>query len=146
MNDQITFNEEVIGGHLSNYARQKIAETLAKFEGKRVSITIAKFVKIRSSNQNRFMHGPFFKAIKAAHAEAGEILSPDAVKELFKKAFGLRETIRGIDRSEVEILKSTKKYSTIECEEAMEKARAEYAQYGHYLPFPNENLCEKAKQ
>lgn len=140
--DQITFNEEVIGGHLSNYARQKIANTLAKFEGKRVSITIAKFVKQRSGNQNRFMHGPFFKAMRAAHLEAGEELSLGAVKEIFKNKFGLQINVCGIDGQEIEVLKSTKDYSTIECEEAMEKARAAYAEYNHYLPFPNENQGE----
>lgn len=138
MSDSITITAPVAGGKIPDHTRRLIADAIAKLEGKRVSITIARFIKQRSSNQNRFMHGPFFKAMRAAHAEAGEQLTLDQVKVIFKDAFGVRETLKRVDGTEFEALKSTREYTTIECEEAMEKARAEYAKYNHYLPFPNE--------
>lgn len=137
--DQLTFIAQVTQGRLPPATRRVVAEAIAKLEGRVVVITVAKFVRRRSSNQNRFMHGPFFKAMRSAHTEAGEVLTLDEVKELFKKSFGLRSTIRSIDGTEVEILKSTKDYTTTECEEAMEKARAFYAQYDQHLPFPHED-------
>lgn len=135
---------EVCNGRISDNARRAITEKLAFLEGKQVMLTIEKFVRNRSSNQNRFMHGPFFKAMIAAHAEAGEILTLDEIKDIFKRDFGIKKTVRTITGEYIEIPVSTRKYSTIQCEECMEKARAKYAEFNHYLPFPNEGLYGNA--
>ncbi len=131
---------QVTQGRLEPAVKLAIKELLQGLEGKSVRITIEKFVRTRTTKQNRFMHGPFFDAIMEAHAERGIPLSKKQVKQLFKDAFGVMETVTGINGEPRQQQKSTADYTTVECEEAMEKARAEYAKYDVWLPFPNENL------
>jgi hypothetical protein len=138
--DAITVHSDVIDGQIRSEARLHIARCLKHFDGKRVTIVIRRFVKTRSSKQNRFMHGPFFKALQTMFHEAGSELTTEQTKEFFKNKFGVRELITAPDGTTHEILKSTAKYGTIECEECMEKARAWAAGYGQALPFPNEQM------
>lgn len=135
----ITVHSDIVNGCLKKETSAHIGRCLKNFEGKRVTIIIKRFVKTRSAKQNKFMHGPFFKALQAMFHEAGSDISDDQVKEFFKEQFGVRELIIAPDGSAHEILKSTAKYSTVECEECMEKARAWAAHYGQLLPFPNED-------
>ncbi len=113
---------------------------LSHFAGKRVRITIELLGKRRSCQQNRFMHGPFFAAVQQAHLEAGQLLSPEEVKDMLKQEFGLKTIRRGISGNDVVVLKSTAQYTTTECEDFMTRIRAHYAQFGFELPFPNEHL------
>lgn len=139
--DTITVHSDVNNGLLAESVSKHIRRMMLEhFEGKRVTVTIKRFMKIRSSNQNRFMHGPFFKALQTMFREAGNDISPDQVKEFFKEMFGVREVITAPDGTAHYIMKSTAKYSTVECEQCMEKARAWAAHYGQSLPFPNEQM------
>ena len=139
MAQNITVHDDVTNGLISKRVAQHIRRCLAMFEGKRVTITVKPFVKRRTLNQNAFMHGAFFDALRQMFHDAGSELSAGEVKEFFKAAFGQRVTLTAPDGKQYETLKSTALYSTVECEEAMEKARAWAAEYGVFLPYPNEH-------
>lgn len=139
MAQNITVHSDVTNGLISNGVAQHLRRCLAAFEGKRVTIIIKPFVKLRTSNQNRFLHGVFLPAMRQMFREGGSDLDADEMKEVFKEAFGVRVTVTAPDGKQYEILKSTAKYSTKECEDSMERARAWAAQFGVFLPFPNEN-------
>lgn len=134
----ITVHSDVTGGLISRGVAEHLKRCLAMFEGKRVTITIKPFVKRRTPNQNRFMHGAFFSAMRQMFSEGGIEVSAAEVKEFFKQKFGVRVVITAPDGNPYEILKSTASYTTKECEEAMERARAWAASWGVLLPYPNE--------
>lgn len=138
MAESIHITADIVNGKLPEHARARITTALAGLNGKRVSITIAKFVKRRSSNQNRFMHGPFLKALRGMFLDGGRDYSAKQVKEIFKRQFGFTELLELPSGEQVEVQKSTADYTTVECEEAMEKARAWAAEFGFFLPIPNE--------
>lgn len=134
-----TIHSDVVKGRIETRAALHLSNCLAAFEGKRVTLTLRLFAKTRSSKQNRFMHGPFFKAWRAVLMNHGIVLSPTQAKELFKRMFGPTETITLPNGEVQEILKSTAEYTTLECEDSMEKARVYAAiHFGEELPFPNE--------
>jgi hypothetical protein len=69
--------------------------------------------------------------------DAGVDLNYKQVKQFFKEQFGESDVIPTLGGGQCEILKSTADYTTIECERAMERARAHFAPW-FPLPFPNE--------
>lgn len=131
-------------GKLDARAKEALAGALACLVGVPIVITVQKYVKRRSLNQNAFMHGPFLEALGDFLNECGSDSTPSAVKEFFKKMFGVYETVHLPDGTVERVPKSTADYSTVECEEAMEKARAWAADWGCMLPFPNESLGKQA--
>lgn len=135
----MTIHTDVVDGDFKEVARNHIRHFLKGLNGKRVTVAIRPFVKTRSSNQSRFLHGVFLKAMQGMFHDAGSELSAEQVKELFKEKFGVRESITMPDGSAHDVLKSTAKYSTVEIEESMERARSWAANYGVMLPFPNED-------
>lgn len=128
-------------GHLEIDLRELIASQMRALAGSTVTISITKFVRKRSDNQNRFFHGPFLTACVLMYHDAGNIdMDDEAVKEDLKELFGLRHAaVTRPDGTVVRPLKSTADYTTIEMEDFMEKLRSHFAPFGYSLPFPNEN-------
>lgn len=114
-----------------------LAQALAPFEGKEVRVTVEKRERKRSLNQNAFMHGPFLESMQAMFAYFGDDYEPEFVKSIFKNQFGVKKEIKlpsgGIETIDV----SSAKWTTTQCEEAMEKARRFYAAFWQ-LPYPHE--------
>lgn len=128
----------VTNGKIQPTIRERIAEAIAAHEGKAIVITIARAIKRRSNNQNRFLHGVFLPAMRQMFADAGENHTAEEIKVIFKQEFGFKMSIAMPDGRFIEVPKSTADYTTLECEQAMDKARAWAASFGYELPFPNE--------
>lgn len=120
----------------------RLLEAVKQYSIKPLTITIEPYKKQRSSNQNRFMHGVFLPALQDMFADCGEIVTPEVAKEYFKRNFGVWVQLKLPNGDIDEVPKSTARYSTIECEMAMEKARAWAAGFGYRLPFPNESASK----
>lgn len=128
----------VTNGKIPPTIRERIAEAIAAHNGKAIVVTIARAVKRRSNNQNRFLHGVFLPAMRQMFADAGKNHTEAQIKDIFKHHFGEKTTIDMPDGTFCEIDKSTADYSTLEAEKSMERARAWAAGLGYELPFPNE--------
>jgi hypothetical protein len=133
----ISIQSDVKNGEIEPSILAHLLRCIKAFEGKRVSIVLKEYVKTRSGNQNRFLHGYLLPALRNMFRDAGSDLSAEQVKELFKQEFGVREVVTLPNGNLIEILKSTAKYTTVEFEHSMERARAWAAQYGVQLPFPS---------
>lgn len=126
----------VRGGKLVDSA---LSQALLAHEGKDVEITVARKRKKRSLNQNAFMHGAFLESMQEMFADFGNDYEPEFVKDIFKKQFGVKREVVMIDGSIEFVEVSTAKWSTTECETAMERARRFYANFWQ-LPYPNESV------
>ena len=122
--------------------RKLLADTLATFSG-RVSITIQKAKKIRSGQQNRYLHAAFTILSKELINYTGdERYKPELVKDIVKCKF---LTVDMIKESSGEVIgtriKSTTELSTLEMNEFIENMiRWATEQFNINIPYPNENL------
>lgn len=116
---------------------EQLRNLLAKHHGKDVKITVERKRKNRSLNQNSFMHGPFLESLAEMFADFGHDYEPEFVKDIFKKQFGVKREVKMPDGSIEMVEVSTAKWSTTECETAMERARRFYAPF-YQLPYPRE--------
>jgi len=112
-------------------------QLLEKHSGKDVKITVERKRKNRSLNQNAFMHGPFLESMREMFADFGNDYEPEFVKDIFKRQFGVKREVKFPDGSSQMVEVSTAKWSTTECETAMERARRFYAEF-YQLPYPRE--------
>jgi hypothetical protein len=127
-------------GKLEGWASDSIKKLLARMEGKRLRVTIAVYVKKRTDNQNRFLHGVFLPAMYEMYCEFGNDFDIGMVKEIFKEMFCPRIPVILPDGTEEMYPVPTSELTIIQCEEAMEKARAYFAPFGQALPYPNEAM------
>lgn len=112
-------------------------QLLAKHEKKDVKITVERKRKNRSLNQNSWLHGGFLPAMCEMFADFGYDYEPEFVKDIFKKQFGVKREVKLPDGTTEMVEVSTAKWSTTECETAMERARRFYAEF-YQLPYPRE--------
>jgi hypothetical protein len=122
--------------------RKLLADTLATFSG-RVSITIQKAKKVRSGQQNRYLHAAFTILSKQLINYTGdERYTAAMVKDIVKCKF---LTVDMINESSGEVIgtriKSTTELSTFEMNEFIENMiRWAAEQFNITIPYPNENL------
>lgn len=128
-------------GKLEPWKGKALQEIVSKFEGKVILITAQEFHKSITNPQMRFLHGVFLPALRELYKEQGIDLSFETLKETFKAKFGELETVYHPDGSVTHQPKSIAKWGRKEANEAMERARAEYANYGQ-LPFPTKEEIE----
>jgi hypothetical protein len=122
--------------------RKLLTDTLATFSG-RVLITIQKAKKIRSGQQNRYLHATFTILSKELINYTGdERYTAAMVKDIVKCKF---LTVDMINESSGEVIgtriKSTTELSTLEMNEFIENTiRWAAEQFNITIPYPNENL------
>jgi hypothetical protein len=120
-------------GMLPKQASESIKKELLLFAGKRVTITIEKYKKIRSNEQNAYYHGVIIKIISDYTG-----YSKEEVHELLKKEFIGKKTVKIGDR-EVEIGESTTKLTTTDFMGYISEIQQWCSEtIGLYLPDPNE--------
>lgn len=93
----------------------------------------------RSPNQNAYAWGVVVKALQAAAAERGQVLSKEQAKRLACIAVGHRELKDTFGVLTVEA-KPTKSLSVPEFEELMERIRAWAAEQNIIIPLPGEGI------
>ena len=130
------------GKFVPNNSKQFINE-FAQFEGKQVEVTVKRWYKKRSLNQNDYYWGVIIVLITNAINELGNEFDSETVHEYLKGLF-LKDTKELIDKNsgetkQIEYIKTTTKLTTVEFETYLEKCRQFAAeQFDTYIPNPNE--------
>lgn len=119
---------------------QKIFEAL---KGQRVELTVKKWHKTRSNNQNSYYWGVIVEMITFAINDLGNEFEKDTIHELLRSMF-LQTTNEIVNKESGEVkqvtyIKSTTKLTTVEMEVYLEKCRVYAAEtFDCYIPNPNE--------
>jgi hypothetical protein len=137
MTHKYTFDGQVKDNRLRIYDEQAMKNTYQYFEGCPVWVTIEKARNKRSNPQNAYLWGVCYKLI--SDFTGYEI---DEVHEICKAKFlpSERELVNK-DTGEIEkvtIGASTRKLTTVEFCEYIEKIQRFFAQLGCQIPDPNE--------
>lgn len=99
-------------------------------EGKEVAVTVTKYRKSRSDNQNRYLWGVVYKLVSESTGYTVDE-SHAAMKMLFLRVLG--------DGKKPDTVRSTKSLTTTEFEEYTENMRRWAAvEIGTFIPEPNE--------
>lgn len=135
------FYSDVRNGTLQTSTRNKVAELLKYFEGKRIRIVISKAKSKRSEQQNRYLHLLFTIFTDALNDLGNEFKMPE-VKELCKTKFALIDVVNE-ETGEVigQRIKGTSEMNKTELNEFFENIiRWASEHFGIILPYPNEQL------
>lgn len=117
----------------------EIIDAVRKMIGKRVTIILKQYRKIRSSPQNAYYWCVVIPAILAMFRELGNDADSDDVHEFLKMRVGKLAQAYVLPGDKVlRALGSTTKLTTIEFEDYLTKCRAFAAEYGVIIPLPNE--------
>lgn len=112
--------------------REGMLNAIAALEGKRICLTIEPFTKKRSIPQNSYYHGVVLK-ILANHLG----FLPKALHEVLKFKFLCDD-----HEAELPRVRSTSELTTVEFIEYIEQIAQLAANYGCYIPEPNEPLYD----
>lgn len=103
-------------------------------------VFITSDIKRRSIPQNSYLWGAVYKTIQDALLDAqGQHYDLEDIHEYCKQMFGGKVNIQG-----AEIAKSTRKYSTIELSDYVERIRAHFIQFDINIPEPSEENDEQS--
>jgi hypothetical protein len=125
----MTFPGTITDGKLLLDSKADFTAHLHTLEGRRVEISVEKFVKHRTNNQNRYFHGVVIPVIQQ---ETGE--DPEKIKAFLKEKFGAK-----IVTFDSWIPKPTHLMDTVELTELVEGSRLwanEFLKVN--IPDPNE--------
>lgn len=135
------FYSDVREGRLQTGVRNKVADALKSYEGKRVYITISKASSKRSEQQNRYIHLLFTIFTEQLNELGNEFTMPQ-VKDLCKAKFALIDVVNE-ETGEVigQRIKGTSEMGKLELNEFFEKVIRWASEMFHIeLPYPNEQL------
>lgn len=119
----------------------EIIDAVRKMIGKRVTIVLKQYRKIRSNPQNAYYWSVVIPAIVDMFRESGNDADSDDVHEFLKMRVGKLAQAYVLPGDKVlRALGSTTKLTTMEFEIYLEKCRAFAAEYGVVIPLPNEEV------
>lgn len=94
--------------------RSKLFESIAKFEGKNITITVERKKEKRSNNANAYYWGVVVKMIKmVVEEQTGEIVTAQDVHDLLKGQFNSKSIIKGDIDSDLSIVKIPQSTATL---------------------------------
>jgi hypothetical protein len=135
---KVSIHSRVEGGRLKSN-RAALSCALADFEGKDVTITIARKKKTRSNEQNRFYWGALLPIVQAAFRDIGHILTQEETHLMLRAKFLNVALPIGEDGLFIDHIRSTTELSTTEFMEYIESIRWWcYENLGVTIPEPNE--------
>lgn len=137
---KITITSSVENGKLVRN-RTLLSETIQRFNGKEITITIEQKRKKRSNQQNRYLHA-LFTIFKNELNELGNKFTVLEVKDLCKYKFSMVDVINE-ESGEVigQRIKGTSEMTPTELNTFFEEIIQWAAEAFHIeLPLPNENL------
>lgn len=115
-----------------------IVAYLKKYDGKKVVVTIKRWVKPRSTQQNRYYFGVVVKAVTEAFLDAGNVVDEEEVHHFLKRHVGkLKRSIVLPDGSVEYTLGSTKHLSTQRFNDYLTACTVWCHQCGIDVPPPN---------
>lgn len=135
----ITFPTTVINGTISSN-RKPIKEAIAAFEGKEITITIAKKSKRRSNEQNAYLWGVVYPIVKNGLKEIGyNQITIEQVHELLKGTFIKEDIVNELSGEVKTITGHTSDLTTSQFMDYLAQIK-QFAseQLGCYIPDPNE--------
>jgi hypothetical protein len=139
MTSAIEFSGLVKDGRLPATVAEKFNDVLRRLDGKRFILTIREQKRRRSLNQNNYYFGVLVKRITEVFRDVGNDMDEVEVHEYLKDEVGKLTRIAVLPDGEVvKIRGSTKRLTTAEFENYLEKVRAWAATMGIALPLPNE--------
>lgn len=127
---------------------EKIVSTAAEWEGivrignkmlfvhkRPFLVYLTSDIKRRSIPQNSYMWGIVYKAIQGKLLdEQGQHYDLEDIHEYCKQMFGVRIMV-----NMAEVIKSTRKYTTVQMIDYVERIRAHFAQFDVIIPEPINN-------
>lgn len=142
-NDSITISGYVRDGKMPHKCGEMVRSLIARMEGQKVDITVAKAKKRRSNGQNAFYYGVVIPAVKELFSASGDTVSETFVHTYLKAEIGgFKTMITMPDGTKRYACDSSTKLSTMQWEDWMDKIRAWAAEYDVMIPFPNEGQNE----
>tara|TARA_R110000868_G_scaffold275059_1_gene534731 strand:+ start:47 stop:487 length:441 start_codon:yes stop_codon:yes gene_type:complete len=139
MVQSISFNSKVLNGKLVSN-RKPLNDFIATFEGKEITITVAKKKKKRSNPQNAFYWGVVVPIVKNGLLEIGYKLSNERTHDFLKERF-LKEDLANEETGEVigSISRHTSELTTSQFMEYLAEIQQFSAEFlGVQIPDPNE--------
>jgi hypothetical protein len=132
---------EVINGKLIRN-RNLILDALNALNGNKITITLQKEKKSRTSPQNRFYWGVVVELVRQGLKDAGHVLNTQDTHEMLKLRF-LKEILMVNENTGevVERIKSTSELTTSEMNDYISEIQIFASEYlGIIIPDPNEEI------
>tara|TARA_R110000868_G_scaffold350640_1_gene611890 strand:+ start:330 stop:776 length:447 start_codon:yes stop_codon:yes gene_type:complete len=139
--ESVSFNSKVLNGKLVSN-RKPLNDFIATFEGKEITITVAKKKKKRSNPQNSFYWGVVVPIVKDGLKGNGILANTEQTHELLKNRF-LKIDLANEDTGEVlfQSVKSTSELTTSQFMEYLAEIQQFSAEFlGVQIPEPNEQI------
>lgn len=147
---KIDIRSEIINGKFTRN-RDAIVDAINQYEGKEVTLTIKRFYKKRSNDQNAYYFGVIVEHWKnLLREEWGEVLTKDQVHEFLKQNLSFEEKVNEetgeiifnpINGRPIVKQKSTTSNDTRDQEQYHKAARdLAYEIFQYEIPLPNKEL------
>ncbi len=139
----LRFHAPITSGKLPEAVSKAIRAVLPSFEGKVVEITLERFVRVRSSNQNRFYWRYVLPCVVGILESYGNDADTDMAHDVCKHMFlpsGGRIYLAGKDGKPMHHMLTSTKLTTAEWENYIDRIRVWCAEEGVQVPFPGEQL------
>jgi hypothetical protein len=144
VSDKLELTCNVRNGRLPPEDSRTIREALARMEGRRVVVTIRKFVRKRSNPQNAYLWGVVVPVCHEIMVDAGNDVTPEDTFRYLKEFVGgsiFAQLICTPDGKRRTIIRSSTTLDTQEMENFLERCRVWAAENGRVIPLPNENIA-----
>jgi hypothetical protein len=133
-------HSKVEGGRLVRN-RAALSTALKEFEGKEVTITIAKKKKSRSTQQNRYYWGALLPIVRDVFREAGHSVTIEETHLMLRAKFLNEPLPLGEDGEFIDHIKSTSALTTTQFNEYIDDIRGMIFEYFNIdIPLPNTQI------
>jgi len=137
---KISVNSKVENGRLS-VNRAALSRAMQDFEGKEVTITIARKKKSRSNEQNRYYWGCVIPIVRDAFRDAGHLITQEDTHLMLRAKFLTEALPIGEDGEFIDHIKSTTELTTLDMTIYIDNIRYWCAEFlGITIPEPNEQI------
>ena len=135
------FTAKVTNGKFPESEAKMIGHRIKEFDGKFLTIELREFHPTRSNQQNRFVFGVIYPAIKAHLQKFGAVMSIEEIHEFTVARVWCHTQAVVMPDGEVYTKRlSSTKLSKAEWQEFIEVTRAYWAERGLMLPHPNDHI------
>jgi hypothetical protein len=136
--DKAFFYVTVQNGLIPRHVSEKIRDLFRRNEGRMLTISVERYRRQRSNNQNRYYWGCVVPHIIRMFEEAGSIVTPDEVHDFLRHELKLIRHVTDPAGEVHSIIRSSSDLDTREWEDWMERIRVWAAERGTQIPLPNE--------
>lgn len=141
MSQTTDFHGKVIGGYPEASAWRPLLALLRRLEGQQVSITVRLRKKPRSIKQNKYYFGCVVPLVCEFMRDFGNEIGEDEAHEYLKEHVGkLVKVVISPSGVRSRIVRSSADLSSSEWEDYMQNIRKWAADFGLFIPLPNEPM------